>query len=102
MLGGALALFLIVLSLSIIIGKLHADPQASRSASAGFFRALGMASHFKSVLITTGAEPVAVSFDDIARAIEKGDLLSHPTSRVHRSEPPPHGPPNDGSYDGSA
>lgn len=89
LLGGVLALGAVGLAFVIILERLKTDAEASRQATAGFFRALGIVGHFKSVLVVSGGEPFAVSFEDVARAIEKGDLLTLPTSSVHRSDRPP-------------
>ncbi len=90
---GALAAFGSVCTLGVYLTfMLSRHPQHALSALAALIRMFSAASGFKSVVIADDGKSRVVAFEDVAHAIDRGELLTRIPVRVHRSEPPPASP----------
>lgn len=108
-LGGAALLLLVELGLWCVLRRVGArawnGPESARSTFATVLRTMSLASGFESVVLYLRIEPQAhthvetlvIGFEEVARALDKGDVLG-------RTDAPPaqNVPLLDESYDGRA
>lgn len=84
----------------------RAEPTRGLAACSVLLRVLSESTGYKTALVALGADAVAVPFEQMARAIEKGSLLTYVPVRVSRSDRPPplpaRAPPREEPPDGNA
>lgn len=108
-LGGAVLLLLVELGVWCVLRRIGArswrGPESARSTFATVLRTMSLASGFESVVLYLRIEPqsqtrvetLVIGFEEVARALDKGDVLGRTDA-----PPPLHVPLVDESYDGRA